>query len=175
MEREPSPRGVAPEPTCVKQVFPPGMAAAKLGLDETMVLLPWVPAAGDLSALSAALKADLGLSDLKKPLATMSPCVELLTKDVKSCRGIDSSSMDTCPSSVHPGLKTVPVCSVGDASGAQMKSYGLAALPPLAITHPHPLQLEQVTHVHQVGEQRLSTQHTVQIKLPEFGPNNLLE
>ena len=47
------------------------MAAPKVGLDETMKLLSWVLGAGDdnhdLSALSAALKAKLGLSNLKRP------------------------------------------------------------------------------------------------------------
>ena len=35
----PSPRAVAPEPTCVDGGLPPIMAAPKLGLDETMELL----------------------------------------------------------------------------------------------------------------------------------------
>ena len=47
------------------------MAAPKLALDETMELLSRVLGAGDeepdLSALSAALKAKLGLSNWKKP------------------------------------------------------------------------------------------------------------
>ena len=74
LEREHSPRGVAPRPSCVEPGLPPRMAAPKLGLDETMELLSGVPGASDedpdLSALSAALKAKLGLSNLKKPL----PC-----------------------------------------------------------------------------------------------------
>ena len=64
----PSPRAVAPEPTSVDRGLPPRMAAPKLGLDETMELLSQVLGAGDedpnLSALSAALKTKLGLSDL---------------------------------------------------------------------------------------------------------------
>ena len=70
------------------------MAAPKLGPEETMDLLSRVLGAvdedPDQSALSAALETSLGLSDLKKPLPTMSPGVELLTRDVKSCRGIRS-------------------------------------------------------------------------------------
>ena len=40
----PSPRAVAPQPTCVDRGLPPRMAAPKLGLDETMDLLlgSWV-------------------------------------------------------------------------------------------------------------------------------------
>ena len=75
------------------------MAAAKVGLDDTMELLSPVLGAGeedpDQSALSAALTAKLGLFDLKKPSPKMSLGVELLTRDVKSFRGIRSSPMDT--------------------------------------------------------------------------------
>ena len=63
----PSPRAVAPDPTCVDRGLPSRMADPKLGLDETMELLSRVLGAGDedphLSALSAALKTKLGLSD----------------------------------------------------------------------------------------------------------------
>ena len=64
--------------------------------------------------------------------------VELVTRDVKSCRSIRSSPMHTCPSPSHPCVSTVPVCSVGDTAEAEMKSYDLAALAPLATTHPSP-------------------------------------
>ena len=109
----------------------------QLGLDETMELLSRVLGAGaedrDVSALSAALKTKLGLSDLKKPPPTVSPGLELWTRDVKSCRAIRSSPMDTYPSPFHPCVTTVPVCNVGDTTRAEMKSYGLAAL-----AHPSP-------------------------------------
>ena len=94
----PSPSALGSEPTSVDGGLPPRMAAPKLGLDETMELLSWVLGAGDedpnLSALSAGLRTQLGLSDLKKPPPTMSPGVELLTRDAKSCRGIHSSPME---------------------------------------------------------------------------------
>ena len=113
LKPDPSPRAVAPEPRCVDGGLPPRMAAPKLGLDETMDLLSRVLGAGDedpdLHALSAALKTKLGLSDLKKPPPTMSPGVKVLTRDVKSCRGMRSSPMDTCPSPCHPPVRTVPV------------------------------------------------------------------
>ena len=129
----------APEPSCLKGRLPRRIAAPKLGLDETIELLSGVLASGDedpdLGALTAAPKVKQGLSDLKKPQPTMSPGVELLTRDVKRCRGIPSSLMDTCPSRVHPRVRTV---HVGDTREAEMKSYGLAALAPLATTHPSP-------------------------------------
>ena len=127
----PSPRVVAPEPTCVDRGLPSRMAAPKLRLDETMDLLSRVLGAGDedpgLSALSAALKTNLGLSDLKKPPPTMSPGVDLLTRDVKSCRGMcifpmDTCSfpMDTCPSPFNPRMTTAPVCTIGDTTEAEI-------------------------------------------------------
>ena len=77
--RPPLPRGVCPEPVRVERGLPSRMAAPKLGLDETMELLSRVLGAGDkdadLSALSAALKAKLGLSEMNKPPSTMSPGV----------------------------------------------------------------------------------------------------
>ena len=139
----PSPRAVAPVPTSVDRGLPPRMVAPKLGLDETMELLSRVLGAGnedcDLCALSAALKTKLGLSNLKKPSPAMSPGVELLTRDVKGCRGIRSFQMDTCPSTLHPRVRTVPFCSVGDTTETEMKGYGLSALAALATVHPSPL------------------------------------
>ena len=112
------------------------MAAPKLGLHETMELLFRVLGAGDedpdLSALSVALKAKIRLSDLEKPPPTMSLGVELFTTDVKCCRGIRTSPMDTCPSPFNPCVRTVPACSLGNTLEAEMKSYGLAALTPLS-------------------------------------------
>ena len=179
MEREPSPRSVSPKPTCVERGLPPRMAAPKLGLHETMELLSRVLGAReedpDLSALSAALKTKLGLSDLKKPPPTMSPGVELLTMDVKSCRGIRISPMDTCPSPFHPRVRTVPVCSVGDTSEAEMKSYGRAALAPLAITHPSPASGGTSDPcVPSRGTKAIATAN-LHIELPEFDPKNLPE
>ena len=87
----PSPKVLAPESRSVDRGLPPQMAALKLGLDDTMGLLSRVVGARDedpdLSAFSAALKTKSGLFDLKKPPPTMSQSVELLTRDVKSCRG----------------------------------------------------------------------------------------
>ena len=140
LEQEPPPRGVGPEPSCVDRGLTPRMAAPELGLNETMELLCRGLGAGnedpDLSALSAALRANLGLSDLKQPFPTISPGVEPLTSDVKSCRGVLRCPMDTCPSPLHPPVRPVPFCSVGDNTEAEMKSYGLAALAPVATTQP---------------------------------------
>ena len=155
------------------------MAAPGLGLDDTMELLSRVLGAGDegsdLTALSAALKTKLGLSNLKKPAPTRSPGVELLTRDVKTCRGIRSSPMDTCPSPFHPPVRTVPVCSIDDTTEAEMKGYGLAAMAPLATVYRSPPS-------HGAGDPGVPGRGTkaiatanLQIELPEFDTKNLPE
>ena len=174
-----SPRGVCLEPMRVERGLPARMAAPKLGLDETMELLSRVLGAGDedpdLSALSAALKAKLGLSELKKPPSTMLPGVELLTLGVKSCRGIRSTFLDTCPSPFHPRVRTVPVCTIGDSTEAEMEGYGLAALAPLATVYPSPPSGGKGdTGVPGRGTKGIATAN-VQIEPPEFDPKNLPE
>ena len=175
----PSPRALAPEPTSVDQGLPPRMAAPKLGLAETLELLSQVLGAGDedpdQSALSAALNTNFGLSDLKKPPPTMFPGVELLTRDVTSCRGIRSSPMDTCPRCFHPLVRTVPVCSVGDTTEAEMKGYGLSALAPLATVHPSPLSGGTGDKGVPGREMKAIATGNLQIKLPEFDPKKLLQ
>ena len=152
------------------------MAAPKQSLNETMDLLSRVLGAGDenpdLSALSAALKTKLGLSDLEKPRTTKSLGVELFTRDVKSCRGICSSPMDTCPSTPHPRLRAVPVCSVGDTTEAEMKGYGLAALAPLATVYPSPpAGGTGGPGVPGRGTKAIATAN-LQMELPEFDAKN---
>ena len=175
----PSPRAVAPEPTCMDRGLPPRMAGPKLGLDETMDLLSRVLGAADenpdWSALSAALKTKLGLCDLQKPPPTMSPGVELLTRDMKSCRGIRSSPTDTCPSPFQPRVRTVPVCSVGDTTEAETTSYDLAALAPMATVYPSlPSGGTGDPGVPGRGTKAIATAN-LQTELPEVDPNNLPE
>ena len=177
--RPPSPRGVCPKPVQVERGLPSRMAAPKLGLDETMELLSQVLGAGDedpdLSALCAALKAKLGLSELKKPPSTMSPGAELLTRGVKSCRGIRSTPLDTDPSPFHPRVRTVPVCTIGDSTEAEMEDYGLAALAPLATVYPStPSGGKGDTGVPGWGTKGIATAN-LHIELPELDPKNLPE
>ena len=171
--------GPSPEPMSVDRGLPPQMAAPKLGLDDTLELLSRALGAGnedpDLGALSAALKTRLGLADLGKTPPIMSPVVELLSRDVKSCRGIRSSPMDTCPSPLHPCVRTLPVCSLGDTTEAEMKGYGLSALAPLATVHPSPLSGGRGdTGVPGRGTKAIATAN-LEIELPEFDPKNLPE
>ena len=86
----------------------------------------------------------------------MSPGVDLLTRDVKSCRGIRSSPVDTRPSPFQPGVRTVPVCSVDDTTEAEMKGYGSPHWRHWPQCTPHSLQVERVTQVYEVEERRPS-------------------
>ena len=103
----------------------------------------------------------------------MSPVVELLTKDVKSCRGIRSSPTDTCPCPFHTLLRSVPVCSVGDTTEAEMKGYGLAALAPLPTVYPSPPSGGKGDPgVPGRGTKAIATAN-LQIELPMYDPKNL--
>ena len=83
--------------------------------------------------------------------------------------------MHTCPSPFHTRVRTVPVCTVGDTTEAEMKIYGLAALAPLASTHSSPLS----GGTGDPGEPGRGTKAiataNLQIELPEFDPKNLPE
>ena len=128
-----------PESVGVERAFPPHQDTSKLRPGETMELLTEGLRATEedlnLCAVSAALKTKLGLADLKKPPPTVLPGVQFLTRDVKRFLGICSSPGNSCPSLVHHPVRTVPFCNLDVISEFVMKSYGLAALALLAITH----------------------------------------
>ena len=114
------------EPPSFERGFPPHEVAPKLGVDETVELLTKVVGAKEedphLSDLFAALKTQLGFSDLTKPPPTISHGVELLSRDVKSQRGICNSLVGTYRTPSDPRVRTVPFCNVGDTSEAEVKS-----------------------------------------------------
>ena len=115
----------------------------------------------------------MGLPDLNKPPPTISPVVELLTRDVKSCGGIRSSPMDTCPSPSHPHVRTVPVCSVGDTTEADTKGHGLAAPVPLATVNLSPPSGGTGDPGVPGRGMKAITTANLQMELPEFDPKNL--
>ena len=83
--------------------------------------------------------------------------------------------MDTCPRPFHPLLRTVPVCTLGDTTEAEIKSYGLAALAPLATTHPPPPSGgTDDPGVPGRGTKAIATAK-LPIELPEFDSKNLPE
>ena len=166
-----------PAPVCVERAFPPLEVTTKSVLDETMELLNLVFGASekdsDLSAFSAALKTKPWLTVLKKPRSNISLRLKPLTRDVKSCRGICSSPMDPFCSPFHPLVTTVPICNVGDPSEAEMKSYGVVALAPLATTHPSPpTHAAGGTGGWGRGTKAIATPN-LQIELPDFDRKSL--
>ena len=83
--------------------------------------------------------------------------------------------MDTCSSPFHLPVRTVPVCSVGDTTVAEMKGYGLSVLAPLAtVHHSPPSGGTGDTGVPGRGTKAIATAN-LQIELPEFDPKNLPE
>ena len=82
---------------------------------------------------------------------------------------------DTCPRPFDLRVGIVFVCNVGDASEAKMKSHGLGALAPLAISPASPPSsgtgsiggLGRVT--------KAMATANLEIELPEFNPKNLRE
>ena len=102
----------------------------------------------------------------------MSRGVELVTWDVKSCRGIRSSPLDTCPTPLIPRVSTLPVFNVGDTFNAEMKSYGLIAWAPWTITHlSAPIAATFGTSGWDRGTNVVATAN-FQIALPDMDPPN---
>ena len=98
----------------------------------------------------------------------MLPGVELLTRNLKSWQRIRRPPMATCPRHFDPRVRTVPVCNVGDTSEADVKTFGLAELVPLAITHPRPPgDPTAATGGCSRGTQAIATVN-LSIKLPEL-------
>ena len=104
----------------------------------------------------------------------MSPGVELLTRDVKSCGCIRSSAMDTCPSPFHPRVRTVPVCSVGDTTEVEIKAMAWQHWPHWPQCTPHHFQVIQVTQASHVGERRPSLPRTFRSNSPSLIPKTCL-
>ena len=101
--------------------------------------------------------------------------VELLKRGVKSCRGIGSSPVDTCPSVFHRLVMTVPVDNADDTSEPEMKTYGLGALAPLAITYrSSPADATVATGGWGTGAKARATP-SFQIELSQFDLKNLLQ
>ena len=151
----------------------------ELAPDETVELLTNIVGASEedpnLSALSAALKSTLGLSDLERPPNSMSLGVELLTCEVQSCRGIRVSPKDACLSLFHPRVRMVSLCTVSEIPAAEMKGYGLAALAPLAITDPSTTTgATRTTGESGRGPKAIGTANS-QIAVADFDSKNLPE
>ena len=95
----------------------------------------------DVTALSEAVKAKLGITEaLPKPtLASPSPRLSTLSEDLKQSRVSRLLPKVTCPSPFHPRARTVPIAELQDVPVTNTEKKGLTALAPLAGV-PLPLQ-----------------------------------
>ena len=130
----------------------------------------------DVTALSEAVKAKLGITEpLPKPaLASPSPGLSTLAEDLKRSRVSSLVTLlpkVTCPSPFHPRARTVPIAKLQDVPVTQTEKRGLTALARLAGVPPPPSGLTPGG-----GKSgRPIAQANVQLELPEFDPKNLPE
>ena len=88
----------------------------------------------DVTALSEAIKAKLGITEpLPKPaLASPSPGVSTLAEDLKRSRVSRLVPKVNCPSPFHPRARKVPIAKLQDVPVRETEKRGLTALAALA-------------------------------------------
>ena len=88
----------------------------------------------DVTALSEAVKAQLGITEpLPKPaLASPSPGLSTLPDDLKRSRVSRLLPKVTCPGPFHPCARRVPIAELQDVPVTETEKKGLTALAPLA-------------------------------------------
>ena len=96
----------------------------------------------DLTALSEAVRAKLGITEaLPKPaLASPSPGLSTHADDPKRSRVSRLLPKVTCPSRFHPRARTLPIAELQDVPVTEMAKKGLTALAPLASRPPPPFR-----------------------------------
>ena len=127
----------------------------------------------DVTALSEAVKAKLGITEplLKPALLSPSPGSSTLADDLKRSRVSRLLPMVTCPSPFHPRARTVPIAELQDVLVTETEKRGLSALAPLAGVSPSPSGLTPGGG--KMG--RPIAEANIQLELPEFDPKNLPE
>ena len=127
----------------------------------------------DVTALSEAVKAKLGITEpLPKPaLASPSPGLSTLAEDLKRSRVSRLLPKVTCPSPFHSRARTVPIAELQDAPVTETEKKGLTVLAPLVGVPPPPSGLTPGG-----GKSGKSiAQANSQLQLPEFDAKNLPE
>ena len=127
----------------------------------------------DVTALSEAVKAKLGITEpLPKPaLLSPSPRLSTLADDLKRSRVSRLLPKVTCHSPSHPGARTFPIAELQDVPVTETMKRGLSAVAPLAGVSPSPSG--QTPGGGKMG--RPTAQANIQLELPEFDPKNLPE
>ena len=128
----------------------------------------------DVTALSEAVKAKLGITKpLPKPaLLSPSPGLSTLAYDVKRSRVSRLLPKVACPSPFHPRARTVPIAELQDVLVTGTQKRGLSALAPLVGVSPPPPS-GRTPGGGKSG--RPIAQANIQLELPEFDPKNLPE
>ena len=127
----------------------------------------------DVTALSQAVKAKLGITEPlpKQALLSPSPGLSTVADDLKRSRVSRLLPNVTCPSPLHPRARTVPIAELQDVPVTETEKRGLSALAPVAGVSPSPSGLTP-------GAQKMGrpiAQANIQPELPEFDPKNLPE
>ena len=123
----------------------------------------------DMTALSEAVKAKLGITEpLPKPAPlSPSPGLSTLADDLRRSRVSRLLPKVTCPSPFDPRARTVPIAELQDVPVTETEKRGLSALAPLAGVSPSRL----TPGGGKTG--RPIAQANIQLELPEFHPKNL--
>ena len=145
-------------------------------LDRTAALLAKLLSGSedpDVTALSEAVKAKLGITESLPKLALLSPSAgfSTLADDLNRPRVSRLLPKVTCPSPFHPRARTVPIAELQDVPVTETEKRGLSALAPLAGVSPSPSGL--TPGVGKMG--RPIAKANIQLELPEFDPKNLPE
>ena len=125
----------------------------------------------DVTALSEAVKAKLGMAEpLPQPaLASPSPALSTLADDLERSRVSRLLPKVTCPSPSHPRARTVPIAEPQDVPVTESEKRGLSTVAPLAGVPPPPSGLTP-------GDRKSGrpiAQANIQLDLPEFDPKKL--
>ena len=120
----------------------------------------------DVTALSEAVKAKLGITEPlpKSALLSPSPGLSTLADDLKRSRVSRLLPKVTCPSPFHPRARTVPIAELQDVPVTETEKGGLSALASLAGVSPSGLT---------PGDGKTGrpiAQANIQLELPEFDP-----
>ena len=127
----------------------------------------------DVTALSEAVKAKLGITEpLPKPaLLSPSPGLSTLPDDLKRSRVSRLLPKVTGPSPFHPRARTVPIAELQDVLVTETEKRGLSAVAPLAGVSPSPSGLTPGGR--KMG--RSIAQANIQLELQEFDRKHLPE
>ena len=166
----PTPRAPEVGPTRVEeQHYPRPTYGALDHTAELLAKLQFGSEDPDVTALSEAIKAKLGIAERlpKTELSSPSPGLSTLAEDLKRSRVSRLFPKVTCPSPFHPRARTVPIAELQDVPVTETEKRGLSALAPLAGVSPSGL----TPWGGKTG--RPIAQANIQLELPESDPKNL--